>query len=59
MSYLEDLYLEFFIGLAELEVLQNAVEMKGNNTKRWGQQREGEPIDLETLQGEEWKTYFR
>lgn len=55
----EDLYLEFLIGLTELEVLHNTVEIEGSNTRWWRQQREVGPIDLEILQAEGCKSYFR
>lgn len=53
----EDLYLKFIIGMAELEVLASASVQ--DNTRWRGQQQEGGPIDLDTLDGEAWKTYFR
>lgn len=57
MADIEALYFEFLEGVAELEVFAAAVR---HDNIRWrGQQREGGPIDLNSLEEESWRTYFR
>lgn len=53
----EGIYFEILTRIAELEVLAKASEQ--NNTRWRGQQRHGGPIDLDILEGDAWKTYFR
>ena len=57
MSDLDLTLFEFELGLAELKLYQHALV---HNNARWrGQEREGGRIDLEELEPEAWKTYFR
>ena len=57
MSDLDCSLFELELGLAELEIYQH-VSVRTNI--RWrGQEREGGAIDLEALEPEAWKTYFR
>lgn len=51
------IYFEIITRIAELEVLAGASEK--NNTRWRGQQRYGWSIDLDILEGDVWKTYFR
>ncbi|KAH0606104.1 uncharacterized protein H6S33_003765 [Morchella sextelata] len=53
----EGIYFEILTRIAELEVLAKASEQ--SNTRWRGQQRHGGPIDLDILEGDAWKTYFR
>jgi hypothetical protein len=50
-------FLEFEVGLAKLEVFKRAAWR--NNTRWRGQERNGGRIDLEELEPEAWRTYFR
>jgi len=57
MSNLDLAMFEFELGLAELDLYQHTLV---RTNVRWrGQEREGGPIDLEELEPEAWKTYFR
>jgi len=57
MSDLDLAMFEFELGLAELDLYQHTLV---RTNVRWrGQEREGGPIDLEELEPEAWKTYFR
>lgn len=57
MADLDPMYLEFIEGVAELRVLAAAVR---HDNIRWrGQQREDGPIELDSLEEEAWRTYFR
>lgn len=57
MADLEDMYMEFAVGVAELEVLAQAARV--DNTRWRGQGRAGGAIDLDAIEGDAWKTYFR
>jgi hypothetical protein len=49
--------MDFMGGIAELEVFADAV--RNNNTRWRGQGRSGGPINLDSLKGDAWKTYFQ
>ena len=50
-------FLEFEVGLAKLEVYKRASWR--SNTRWRGQERIGGRIDLDELEPEAWRTYFR
>jgi len=57
MSTLDFAMFEFELGLAELDLYQHTLV---HTNERWRRkEREGGPIDLEELEPESWKTYFR
>jgi hypothetical protein len=57
MADIEAMYLKFFTRIAELEVLAHST--KHDNTRLGGQKRDRGPVDLETIDGDAWLTYFR
>lgn len=57
MEVIEQLFQEFVEGIEELEYFANL--LRHDNTRWRGQQREGGCIDLESIEGDAWLTYFR